>query len=128
VDVDARIEALKGIIDQLREQVLQLEAVLGVTHPVPTAFGFTGQERRLFGVLLKRDVASKDALMAALYRDLGRDEAEIKIIDVFVCKMRRKLRPFEISIHTVWGEGYRLDQETKTRVEALRAGEQAEAA
>ena len=42
----------------------------------------------------------------------GMDEPELKIIDVFVCKLRKKL--FEGSggqkfIETVWGRGYVLN-------------------
>ena len=41
----------------------------------------------------------------------GIDEPELKIIDVFVCKLRKKLAKAcedEIYIHTVWGRGYVL--------------------
>ncbi len=36
------------------------------------------------------------------------DEPEIKIVDVFVCKLRKKLTSagFETPIETVWGQGY----------------------
>ena len=39
------------------------------------------------------------------------DEAEIKIIDVFICKLRRKLAQASGGrnyIETVWGRGYML--------------------
>ena len=38
------------------------------------------------------------------------DWPEIKIVDVFVCKLRKKLRPLRLtsSIETVWGSGYRF--------------------
>lgn len=52
-------------------------------------------------------VVSKASLMAALY-PLEADEAEIKIIDVFVCKLRKKLAPLGVEIGTAWGRGYRL--------------------
>jgi two-component system cell cycle response regulator CtrA len=41
----------------------------------------------------------------------GIDEPEAKIIDVFICKLRRKLADLtggENYIHTVWGQGYTL--------------------
>lgn len=37
---------------------------------------------------------------------------DIKIVDVFVCKMRKKLRPYGITIDTVWGRGYLLTAES----------------
>jgi len=42
----------------------------------------------------------------------GMDEPEAKIIDVFICKLRKKLGTVcdgEQYIQTVWGSGYRLD-------------------
>ena len=39
------------------------------------------------------------------------DEPEPKIIDVFMCKLRRKMEDFGaigVSIDTVWGQGYIL--------------------
>ena len=41
----------------------------------------------------------------------GIDEPESKIIDVFICKLRRKLSEYtggKNYIHTVWGQGYVL--------------------
>jgi len=39
------------------------------------------------------------------------DEPELKIIDVFICKLRKKLAKAcdgEQYIETIWGSGYRL--------------------
>lgn len=51
---------------------------------------------------------SKEQIFGQLYG--GPDEPEIKIIDVFVCKVRTKLRAMGAGGHiqTVWGRGYRL--------------------
>ena len=41
----------------------------------------------------------------------GIDEPELKIIDVFVCKLRKKLMEVlggECYIETIWGRGYTL--------------------
>lgn len=69
----------------------------------------TAQEAGVFDRLrmARGGVVSKTSLMAALY-PLEADEAEIKIIDVFVCKLRRKLAPLGVEIGTAWGRGYRL--------------------
>ncbi len=43
--------------------------------------------------------------------DGGMDEPELKIIDVFICKLRKKLANAsqrKNSIETVWGRGYVL--------------------
>ncbi|AIF80876.1 Two component transcriptional regulator, winged helix family / cell cycle transcriptional regulator CtrA [endosymbiont of Acanthamoeba sp. UWC8] len=59
--------------------------------------------------LKKGAVISKENFLSHLYN--GMDEPELKIIDVFVCKMRKKL--YDISgginyIETIWGRGYAL--------------------
>jgi len=41
----------------------------------------------------------------------GKDEPELKIIDVFVCHLRKKLAQAMCDknyIETIWGRGYRL--------------------
>jgi two-component system cell cycle response regulator CtrA len=57
-------------------------------------------------------VLSKEMIMENLYTAGIDDEPEMKIIDVFVCKLRRKLTDVhpdaEKFIETIWGRGYRL--------------------
>lgn len=57
----------------------------------------------------KGRVFSKEALLQAVAPAWG-EEQEIKIVDVFVCKLRKKLKGLGVSIETVWGRGYRLSQ------------------
>lgn len=52
-------------------------------------------------------VLSRESLLANLYTHEA-DEAEINIIDVVVCKLRKKLAPLGVEIGTAWGRGYRL--------------------
>jgi two-component system cell cycle response regulator CtrA len=70
----------------------------------------TGKEFSILELLVLRRgmVLSKEAFLNHLYG--GMDEPEIKIIDVFVCKLRKKLAEAsgEQIIGTVWGRGYVL--------------------
>ena len=71
----------------------------------------TGKESRIveFLTLRKGSVLSKTAFLSHLYD--GMDKPEPKIIDVFICKLRRKLElagASGVSIDTVWGQGYIL--------------------
>ncbi len=50
---------------------------------------------------------SKEQLLAGIYLH-EQDEAEIKIVDVVICKLRKKLKPLGVEIATVWGRGYRF--------------------
>jgi two-component system cell cycle response regulator CtrA len=59
--------------------------------------------------LRKGATLSKEAVLHHLYD--GRDEPKQKIIDVFVCKLRKKLEDAtgdDDYIKTVWGQGYSL--------------------
>ncbi len=65
--------------------------------------------------LRKGMTISKEMLLNHLYG--GMDEPEIKIIDVFICKIRKKLRAVEgHDVETVWGRGYVLRDEAKPAV------------
>jgi two-component system cell cycle response regulator CtrA len=71
----------------------------------------TGKEVQILELLALRKGAtiSKTQLINHLYN--GRDEPELKIIDVFVCKLRKKLADHvngKNFIHTIWGQGYAL--------------------
>ena len=120
MDVAARLEVVERENDELRERIAQLEGLLGFRTTTPIEFGLTGCEARVFGALLAREIATKSAIFAAVYANRSEcDQAEPKIVDVFVCKMRRKLKPFGVDIKTAWGTGYYLDNETKKRVRAM---------
>jgi two-component system, cell cycle response regulator CtrA len=69
----------------------------------------TGKEYGVLELLCLRKgvILTKEALLNHLYG--GMDEPELKIIDVFVCKLRKKLAAAtggDHYIETVWGRGY----------------------
>ena len=70
----------------------------------------TSKEYAILELLVMRRgvVLTKDAFLNHLYG--GIDEPEIKIIDVFVCKLRKKLANSGLPgiIETVWGRGYMI--------------------
>ena len=70
----------------------------------------TGKEYAILELLVLRKgmVLTKEAFLNHLYG--GMDEPEMKIIDVFVCKLRKKLAQAggEHLIGTVWGRGYMI--------------------
>ena len=72
----------------------------------------TGKEYSILELLSLRKgmTLTKEMFLTHLYG--GRDEPELKIIDVFVCKLRKKLATAgdgaATCIETVWGRGYAL--------------------
>ena len=76
-------------------------------QPVP----LTGKEFQMLELLALRKgmPISKDMFLGHLYG--GMDEPELKIIDVFMCKLRKKLANASQGknyIETMWGRGYVL--------------------
>src|ERR1700761_1710965 len=74
------------------------------------AVHLTGKEYAILELLTLRKgmVLTKEAFLNHLYG--GMDEPEVKIIDVFVCKLRKKLAVAggEGIIGTIWGRGYMI--------------------
>ncbi len=70
----------------------------------------TGKEYAILELLILRKgmVLTKEAFLNHLYG--GLDEPEMKIIDVFICKLRKKLAQAGVDslIGTVWGRGYMI--------------------
>jgi len=70
----------------------------------------TGKEYSILELLALRRgfVLTKEAFLNHLYG--GMDEPEIKIVDVFICKLRKKLAKAGVThlIGTVWGRGYMI--------------------
>jgi two-component system cell cycle response regulator CtrA len=84
----------------------------------------TGKEYQMFELLSLRKgtTLTKEMFLNHLYG--GMDEPEVKIIDVFICKLRKKLKDatgVDCPIETVWGRGYVLRD---PKPETPRSGKQ----
>jgi two-component system cell cycle response regulator CtrA len=112
----ARVRAIvrrsKGHSDavvQIADLVVNLDS--HITKIGDSIIHLTYKEQAVLELLALRKgmVVAKEQFLSHLYN--GDDEPEFKIIDVFVCKMRKKL--YDASggvnyIETVWGRGYAL--------------------
>ena len=77
---------------------------------------FTGKEYKMLELLMlhKDKPVGKEMFLNHLYG--GMDEPEVKIIDVFICKLRKKLTSASGGknfIETIWGRGYMLREPTE---------------
>lgn len=78
-------------------------------------------------VLVKREQADKATLhrvieaqrAARVNRPDTSEETNPKMVDVMVCNLRKKLKPFDLTIKTLWGRGYFLDTQDRQRVLAF---------
>lgn len=109
----SRLEAenvrLRAEVDELREALRQARELLVAPVHLPFEWRLSPSQQTIFLALLGRDVASKEYLAAALYS--GRDEpGDLKIIEVFLSKLRRRLREVAVDarIENVYGRGWRL--------------------
>ena len=115
----ARLEALvrranghcKNVLE-FGELTLDLHARQACVHGRP--LDLTNKEYQMLELLCLRSgrVVSKKTFLDHLYG--GIDEPEMKIIDVFICKLRKKIsRETQDAalIETVWGRGYRVNAE-----------------
>jgi two-component system cell cycle response regulator CtrA len=91
-----------------------------------TPVHLTGKEYQMLELLSLRKgtTLTKEMFLNHLYG--GMDEPELKIIDVFICKLRKKITTAtggECPIETVWGRGYVLrDPEPVAEPDRLAIG------
>src|SRR3712207_3690896 len=84
----------------------------------------TGKEYSILWLLSLRKgtTLTKEMFLDHLYR--GMDEPELKIIDVFICKLRKKLSRAsggDCYIETVWGRGYVLKEPERVETPGAHA-------
>ena len=75
---------------------------------VRRTFSLSATPATMLAELIWRGRASKAHL-----HEVIESEAEPKIIDIFICKIRGKLAPFQLGIETVWGWGYALEDDVR---------------
>jgi hypothetical protein len=85
-------------------------------------FKTTRLQSALLATILKRQQVSKQTLHdviehTRLTYGTHKEPTDQKMVDVMVCHLRKKLKPFNFDILTVWGTGYRM--ETAHREAAL---------
>ena len=84
------VATLRRTVDDMEARLRALEeGIAGSPDPL-RSLGLTNSESLVLGALLRRDSCSREFLMSVLYGN--RDEAPVpKCLDVFVCKIRKKL-------------------------------------
>jgi two-component system, cell cycle response regulator CtrA len=118
----ARIHAIVRRSQGHAQSVIEIgDLVLNLDSKTVEAFGgrvhFTVKEYQMLELLcLHKDrPVTKEMFLNHLYG--GMDEPEVKIIDVFICKLRKKLANASSGknyIETIWGRGYVLREPTES--------------
>jgi two-component system cell cycle response regulator CtrA len=104
--------------EYLRAQVRQLQDALGIGLHWPAEWNLSQRETALLGVLVSREVATRDGIMCALYGDRPNPPCE-RIINVFMYKLRSKLAPRGFTILTRRAHGFAIPPEQRARLRAL---------
>lgn len=118
MNLERRVQELKERNEVLQETVHRLRQAMIETRPLPRKWRLTPSEEDILGVMVNREVATYDAMLTVLYSAKGRPEAAQKILQVFICRLRKKLEPFGVKIHTFWGRGWSLSPETRASLRA----------
>lgn len=121
----AVIRSLRDRIDLLEEENRQLREAAEALVPFPADWKITKVEARFLSALMRArsGCMSSERLLTAIY---GLEpDVQPKIIDVWACKLRKKLASAGagIKIRTLWGEGYGLSDADRDRLRAILAGE-----
>lgn len=93
------------------ENIIKMDQVTYEVYVNDIPVLLTGKEREMLQMLMSKQghTITKEQFLNYMYD--GRDEPELKIIDVFICKLRKKLSIAtggKNYIETVWGKGYVL--------------------
>ncbi len=124
-DLERKYIAAIERIKVLEEDNANLRAAVGTMSAgpeVPRALRLTRLEAHLFLSLLAHPEATKEQLLAEMYahRYGMDDEPEIKIVDVYICKLRRKFRKFPgLEIETIFGRGYAMPPSSKAEIRRM---------
>ncbi|EKS37786.1 helix-turn-helix domain-containing protein [Afipia clevelandensis] len=105
MNIHERVEYLEEENRQLRQ------SIAGMKHDFPREWGLTGAEQRALNCLYtgQNFFRQEEAIRFAASNGNATDRDLVK---VYICKLRKKLKPYGIEIKTVWGEGYELTPES----------------
>ena len=110
------VEVLRDRIDMLIEERKEWKKGVSIAETMlPDELNLTPMEARLLEALMrtpKGSVATKERLHGAM-ADADEPDTQIKIVDVIVCKVRKKLSARGLKINTHWGRGYSLSPDSR---------------
>ena len=105
--------------EERAEKIRQLEAELyGREWEAPSEFRLTKLEAAIVATLLANNRVCSQALLIDATRGRGThtNNPNSNLIDAKICHIRAKLRPYGLRVETVWGTGYKIEDETRTKL------------
>ncbi len=129
-DLRQQVEVLRAQNHQLRQQLADVKRRGALEERRPN-----GNERRILCALAEKGIQSYGELTDVLepavliLRDRRRDDLFIshrcllpggaRVLRVTMCRLRRKIAPFNIEILTIRAFGFRLEEPSRSRLAAL---------
>jgi DNA-binding response OmpR family regulator len=112
--------------DAAIDELAELRAVFGLSPDkyqiALGGLGLTASQARIVSLLLNRDMATNEQLRFAIFQDAtARAERCDNNIKVQISKARQRLAQFGVQIDVVWGHGYRLTIESKSKLREIIA-------
>ena len=101
------IQAYENLAGRLTDESRELFAQLKLTPAQSAIFNMLHHRRET--------TVTKGEMLDNYYALMSEEKLpDIKIIDVLVCQIRKKIKGTQFRIETVWGVGYRLEEQTET--------------
>lgn len=85
-------------------------------------FKATRLEAAILAVMLKRSEVTKTQLHLVIEQNRANEnenETDVKMVDVLICHLRKKLTKHDVKIETIWGIGYLIGPPSRDRATAL---------
>ena len=122
---ERRCFLLEDELANAKEKIRQLSGTADIDPMLGHLFGLPPSEAVILAMLMAKVSCTREQFMGAIYDDPD-DAANIKIIDVFVCRLRKIMTTHGIVIDRIWGQGYFMTQENKDKCRALIAARKEE--
>lgn len=111
-----RVQELEADRDEWREKCHALEFMFQSKCITPMAWGLTAQQARIFAVLLSNHIATHDQILTAMNYGGKNTVARETSLNTQMHHLREKLRPFSITITSVFGVGYSMNGAVKSPI------------
>jgi two-component system cell cycle response regulator CtrA len=123
IELLARIYAIVRRANCLHSSVITIGPLsIDLVNRIVTIYGseisLTGKEYAIMELLgiKKGSIIPKETFLNHIYG--GLDEPDLKIVDVFICKLRKKMAAISGGlnfIETIWGRGYTIKENPEVR-------------
>lgn len=117
VATQSRIEALEDEAATWRELYESLKRDLDemAATIMPQTLHLTPTEARLLALLYRCPMVTREVAFQVLYGNRVHDDElpDIKILDVFVCKLRAKLKLWRMGVETIYAQGFGMPRQSK---------------